>query len=95
MNCDYIGLDAERLWLPDIALLNGGASSGVSGDSEEARLQSDGTILWIKKLHVTVPCSLELRNWPKDVQRCHFRFGSRRHTADELEISVTNKVNLL
>lgn len=92
--CDFILIHPERLWIPDIVLLNGGVADESMGDPQRAKLTSNGSVTWLKKIDVIVPCTLELHKWPKDVQQCNFKFGSRRHTKDEIAVNIThNKVN--
>ncbi|XP_030034697.2 neuronal acetylcholine receptor subunit alpha-3 isoform X1 [Manduca sexta] len=93
-DCSGWMVPAERLWLPDVVVMNAAATS--AGDvSLRARLDSDGTVLWIKRLDLTAPVQLQLRDWPRDVQDVTFKFGSRMHSVQELDIVVIDVKNSL
>lgn len=85
-------MPAESLWLPDVELLNGAAGArGAGGDgSLRARLSAAGDVEWITRIDVAVPVALDLRAWPRDVQTVAFKFGSREHTADELDLRISD-----
>lgn len=89
--CDYAVTSAERIWLPDIVLLNA-AATGVSSSPVDvalrARLNFDGEINWVARLDLTAPVTLELYDWPNDKQRCTFKFGSRSYNLNELELAI-------
>ncbi|XP_073948978.1 uncharacterized protein [Choristoneura fumiferana] len=94
-DCETTLVPAEALWLPDVELLNGasGASGagGAGGDgSLRARLSAAGDVEWIKRIDVAVPLALDLRAWPRDLQTAVFKFGSREHTADELDLRISD-----
>lgn len=79
---------AERLWLPDVVLLNAAATD--AGDTTlRARLDAAGAVTWVSRLDVTVPLNLDLHAWPRDTQECTFKFGSRSHNDDELLIEIS------
>lgn len=86
--CDSTLTSAERLWLPDVVLLNAAATS--AGDAGlRARLDAAGSVTWITRLDVTVPLDLALQDWPSDTQTCTFKFGSRAYNDDELVLEIS------
>ncbi|KAJ8731048.1 hypothetical protein PYW08_002461 [Mythimna loreyi] len=86
--CDSALTAAERLWLPDVVLLNAAATS--AGDASlRARLDAAGAVSWVTRLDVTVPLNLALEAWPWDTQACTFKFGSRFYNDDELAIVIS------
>ena len=86
--CDSALTAAERLWLPDVVLLNAAATS--AGDAGlRARLDAAGAVSWVSRLDVTVPLNLQLTAWPRDTQACTFKFGSRGYNDDELSIAIS------
>ncbi|KAG7306459.1 hypothetical protein JYU34_009094 [Plutella xylostella] len=87
--CGYSQTAAERLWAPDVALLNGAATSSASVDLP-ARISSIGLVQLTSRLEVHVPVSLELAAWPQDLQQASFTFGSRTLTKDEVELSINS-----
>lgn len=89
-NCTYTLLDIERIWQPDIVILNGGANEAATGDPQRAEVDANGKVRWPKIIDVTIPCFIDLKKWPNDIQTCKFKFGSRRHTIEEISIAITN-----
>lgn len=37
--------------------------------------------MWVVRFDLSAPLSLALEQWPRDVQRAAFKFGSRHHAA--------------
>ncbi|XP_063533802.1 neuronal acetylcholine receptor subunit alpha-3-like isoform X1 [Cydia strobilella] len=87
LECKSVLVPAERLWRPDVELLNGAAGGGADG-SVRARLTSDSKVLWIQRLNVAVPLAIDLIDWPRDQQSAVFTFGSREHTAEEIALGI-------
>lgn len=86
-DCDNPLINAERLWLPDVTLLNAaGTSRGDIG--LRARLSSTGEIAWITRLDITIPVGLVLDKWPNDVQTTTVKFGSRAYSIDEMDLVI-------
>lgn len=83
--CDSTLASAERLWRPDVQLLN--AAETEVGDPLRARIYSDGSVAWISRLDLSAPIAMQLRDWPSDTQTCDFKFASRAHTIEELDLS--------
>lgn len=79
---------SERLWLPDVALLNG--AGGGEEAALRARLASDGRVSWVLRYDAAVPVAVDLTSWPADQQTAVFKFGSRAHTSDEISLEVTD-----
>ncbi|CAH0702630.1 unnamed protein product [Spodoptera exigua] len=86
--CGSVLTAAERLWLPDVVLLNAAATR--EGDAAtRARLSSSGAVSWLTHLDVTAPLDLDLSDWPRDTQACTFTFGSRTYTNEELILDIS------
>jgi hypothetical protein len=77
---------ADRLWLPEVALLNG--AGAVAQAALSARLASDGSVAWVLRYDAAVPVTLDLTAWPNDVQTALFKFGSRTQTIDDLDLDI-------
>ncbi|XP_075974291.1 neuronal acetylcholine receptor subunit non-alpha-2-like [Anticarsia gemmatalis] len=91
--CDYAIAAAERLWLPDIVLLNAAATgmTGTPGDAGlRARIEYVGAVTWVMRLDLTAPITMNLYDWPTDTQNCTFKFGSRAYGFDEIEMRIAD-----
>ncbi|XP_022814490.1 neuronal acetylcholine receptor subunit beta-4-like [Spodoptera litura] len=86
--CGSVLTSAERLWLPDVVLLNA-AASRVGDAATRARLTSTGAVSWLTHLDVTAPLDLDLSDWPRDTQTCSFTFGSRTYNNEELILDIS------
>ncbi|XP_050347120.1 5-hydroxytryptamine receptor 3C-like isoform X2 [Nymphalis io] len=89
--CDNALVSAERLWLPDVGVLSAATVGGIGGDvGLRARLTSDGRVSWVVRLDLVSPLTLTLDAWPRDVQEIIYKFGSRSHTTDELNLTSSD-----
>ncbi|CAH0693052.1 unnamed protein product [Chilo suppressalis] len=83
--CESVLASPDRLWLPAVELLNG---AGTAQASLNVRAAHDGALAWVQRFDAAVPVTLELRDWPEDVQTAVFKFGSRTQLADELDLLI-------
>nr|XP_026501697.1 ligand-gated ion channel 4-like [Vanessa tameamea] len=89
--CDKALVSVERLWLPDVGVLSAATAGGIGGDvGLRARLTSDGRVSWVVRLDLVSPLSLTLDAWPRDVHEIIYKFGSRSHTTDELNLTSSD-----
>ncbi|XP_059049646.1 neuronal acetylcholine receptor subunit beta-4-like [Achroia grisella] len=88
-DCDSALVPAERLWLPDVALLNAASTGEEAG--LRARLTSDGRITWLTRFDVKVPVAMQLKDWPYDEQTISFKFASREHSLDEMLLELSEQ----
>ncbi|CAH2107909.1 unnamed protein product [Euphydryas editha] len=87
--CDTALVSAERLWLPDVGILSAATAGGVAGDlGLRARLSSGGRVSWTTRLDLVSPVNLALDDWPKDVHEIVYKFGSRSHSSDEMNLTI-------
>ncbi|XP_028037135.1 neuronal acetylcholine receptor subunit beta-4-like [Bombyx mandarina] len=89
--CSTWLVSSERLWRPDVVLLN--AAATTAGDyALRARVSNNGSVSWIKRLDISTPISMQLDNWPNDMQTCTFKFGSRMHNSDEMDFVIDKRI---
>lgn len=79
---------SERLWTPDVELVTAGGWSSAGAAVLRARLSSRGAVLAVQRLALSVPLALQLEAWPRDVQRALFKFASRTHSQDEIDLDI-------
>ncbi|XP_049868533.1 neuronal acetylcholine receptor subunit alpha-5-like isoform X2 [Pectinophora gossypiella] len=85
--CEWALTSVERLWRPDVALVNA-AAARAPVEPLRARVTSAGAVSWVDRLDVAIPISMDLGDWPRDIQTGVFKFASREHTADEIDITI-------
>ncbi|CAH0714088.1 unnamed protein product, partial [Brenthis ino] len=89
--CDNVLVPSERLWLPDVWVLSAATVGSSGGDTGlRARLSSDGRVSWVVRFDLTAPLTLDLYDWPQDKHEAVFKFGSRSHSTDELDLKLTD-----
>jgi hypothetical protein len=53
---------------------------------------NNGTVLWVPSVPLATTCSLELSNFPKDVQKCTMMFGSWVYDKTEIDLHLYREV---
>ncbi|CAK1601444.1 unnamed protein product [Parnassius mnemosyne] len=85
--CDSAPVSAERLWLPDVALVSA-ATQGAETEGQRARIVASGRVSWTSRLDLSAPVALKLDDWPRDVHTILFKFASRDHDSDQIDLSL-------
>lgn len=92
---DSILVSAERLWTPDVQLISAGGARDED-TALRARMTAGGAVTRVQRLDLAVPVALQLADWPKDTQQADFKFASRAHSIDELDLVISEyQVNFL
>ncbi|XP_072938571.1 neuronal acetylcholine receptor subunit alpha-3-like [Epargyreus clarus] len=86
--CDSALVSAERLWLPDVGVL--GAAASDAADNLRARLAPAGRVAWLVRLDLAAPLAMDLSDWPNDQHQVVFKFGSRSHFVDEIDLTISD-----
>ncbi|XP_038214679.1 neuronal acetylcholine receptor subunit beta-3-like [Zerene cesonia] len=87
--CDTALTSADRLWVPDISILSTATLGPEMDTGLRAMLSSNGQISWLAHLDIKAPINLQLLEWPTDQQQAVFTFGSRSHSSDEINITIS------
>ncbi|KAF7253130.1 hypothetical protein EG68_08434 [Paragonimus skrjabini miyazakii] len=82
-----ITIPSERIWLPDIALYNYADERLNERRPCNVRVYSDGTVLWGPMAIFKSTCSVEIRYFPFDQQKCHLKFGPWSYDGFRVNIS--------
>jgi len=75
-NLEYINIDNELIWKPDIELYNSASKAKIYNINDKVLLKHDGHILWVRPASFAFSCPLQLSKFPKDTQTCTMTFGS-------------------
>lgn len=86
----------HEIWLPDITLYNSATIASAFNQHENMQVvvYNDGTILWVPQFKFDVFCSLNLRLWPFDTQKCSLIFGSWVYSGYEIYTSLKMEKNI-
>ncbi|XP_059165447.1 neuronal acetylcholine receptor subunit alpha-3-like [Physella acuta] len=83
---DSLKIPANQLWTPDL-VPDTSIDEDVSLMDTMAMIYPSGHVTWIPTLHLRSPCSVNLRTFPFDEQKCSIRFSSYIYHGDHLNIT--------
>lgn len=87
---DYIKLDSNKIWKPDLELYNAGKKPELFNEVSSVKIYHNGDIEWTRTLLYTFSCPLQLQNFPFDEQVCVMTFGSWKFDNSYLNIELYN-----
>ncbi|XP_072342306.1 5-hydroxytryptamine receptor 3A-like [Scyliorhinus torazame] len=82
-----ISIPTANIWVPDI-LINEFVDVGKSPEIPYVYVDNGGRVKNYKPIQVVTACSLDIYNFPFDVQNCTFTFTSWLHNIRDINISL-------
>ncbi|XP_030010368.1 5-hydroxytryptamine receptor 3A [Sphaeramia orbicularis] len=82
-----VSLPTANVWVPDI-LINEFVDVGKSPDIPYVYVRYNGMVRNYKPLQVVTACTLNIYNFPFDVQKCSLTFQSWLHTINDINITL-------
>ncbi|XP_008830963.1 5-hydroxytryptamine receptor 3A [Nannospalax galili] len=86
-NITKFSIPTDSIWVPDI-LINEFVDVGKSPSIPYVYVQHQGKVHNYKPLQVVTACSLDIYNFPFDVQNCSLTFTSWLHTIQDINLSL-------
>uniref|UniRef100_A0A8C9VUF9 5-hydroxytryptamine receptor 3A n=1 Tax=Scleropages formosus TaxID=113540 RepID=A0A8C9VUF9_SCLFO len=86
-NVKQVSVPISNVWMPDI-LINEFVDVGKSPEIPYVYVGFDGVVQNYKPIQVMTACSLNIYNFPFDVQNCSLTFQSWLHTIKDINISL-------
>ncbi|XP_052615756.1 5-hydroxytryptamine receptor 3A isoform X2 [Peromyscus californicus insignis] len=86
-NITKLSIPTDSIWVPDI-LINEFVDVGKSPSIPYVYVHHQGEVQNYKPLQVVTACSLDIYNFPFDVQNCSLTFTSWLHTIQDINISL-------
>ncbi|XP_053308424.1 5-hydroxytryptamine receptor 3A-like [Spea bombifrons] len=86
-NITQISIPTEKVWIPDI-MINEFVDVGKSPDIPYVYVNYEGRIQNYKPIQVVTACSLNIYNFPFDLQNCSLTFTSWLHTIQDINVSL-------
>ncbi|XP_004856670.1 5-hydroxytryptamine receptor 3A [Heterocephalus glaber] len=86
-NITKLSIPTDSIWVPDI-LINEFVDVGKSPSIPYVYVQHQGEVQNYKPLQVVTACSLDIYNFPFDVQNCSLTFTSWLHNIQDINISL-------
>ncbi|XP_059397996.1 5-hydroxytryptamine receptor 3A-like [Carassius carassius] len=84
---EQISIPTANIWVPDI-LINEFVDVGKSPDIPYVYVGHTGLVRNYKPIQVVTACSLNIYNFPYDVQKCSLTFQSWLHTTKDINITL-------
>ncbi|KAM9768815.1 5-hydroxytryptamine receptor 3A isoform 2-T2 [Dama dama] len=86
-NITKLSIPTDSIWVPDI-LINEFVDVGKSPNIPYVYVRHHGEVQNYKPLQVMTACSLDIYNFPFDVQNCSLTFTSWLHNIQDINISL-------
>nr|XP_008529353.1 PREDICTED: 5-hydroxytryptamine receptor 3A isoform X2 [Equus przewalskii] len=86
-NITQLSIPTDSIWVPDI-LINEFVDVGKSPNIPYVYVRHCGEVQNYKPLQVVTACSLDIYNFPFDVQNCSLTFTSWLHTIQDINITL-------
>ncbi|KAM8927957.1 5-hydroxytryptamine receptor 3A-like isoform 1-T1 [Pelodytes ibericus] len=86
-NVTQVSIPTEKIWMPDI-LINEFVDVGKSPDIPYVYVNHEGRVQNYKPIQVVTACSLNIYNFPFDLQNCSLTFTSWLHTIQDINVSL-------
>ncbi|XP_067166107.1 5-hydroxytryptamine receptor 3A-like [Apteryx mantelli] len=93
-NVTRISLPTESIWVPDINI-NEFVDVGKSPNIPYVYVHHYGEVWNLKPIQVMTACSLDIYNFPFDVQNCSLTFTSWLHNIHDLNLSLWRQPELV
>ncbi|KAM4646513.1 LOW QUALITY PROTEIN: 5-hydroxytryptamine receptor 3A-like [Amazona ochrocephala] len=93
-NLTQISLPMESIWVPDI-LINEFVDVGKSPHVPYVYVGQHGEVQNLKPIQVMTACSLDIYNFPFDVQNCSLTFTSWLHHIRDINLSLWRQPELV
>jgi hypothetical protein len=75
-NVSFLSINPDDIWTPDIELLNAASKPEIYTLKGGLNLYNDGGIMYSKPGIFKYSCSLDLKKFPFDDQKCTMKFGN-------------------
>jgi Neurotransmitter-gated ion-channel ligand binding domain len=91
---DYGGLTSIHLadhevWQPDITLYNGASGNNIDHyGNTHAIVYPSGSVIWVPPTQFPAYCTLDLKLWPFDTQKCAIHLGSWTYHAYAINVTI-------
>ena len=89
-NIEYINIDNQFIWKPDVELYNSASKAKVYNMRDKVKLKYDGQLIWIRPASFAFSCPLSLSEFPIDIQTCSMTFGSWSFPENQVLITPFN-----
>ncbi|XP_077992173.1 neuronal acetylcholine receptor subunit beta-3-like [Glandiceps talaboti] len=81
---DYIVIPTEWVWKPDIVLENSANGKYDIPPTQYVTVESDGFVYLTPPVIFEVPCTMDIKYFPFDIQHCQMKFGPWEYTDDQI-----------
>ncbi|XP_070508469.1 neuronal acetylcholine receptor subunit alpha-6-like [Chironomus tepperi] len=84
-------LSADDVWQPDLTVYNSAEDKIVDHYAKTNKIAyNTGSVLWVPTSKFKTYCSLDLKMWPFDQQKCDIKLGSWTYDAYQLKLVLAD-----
>ncbi|KAH9490237.1 Acetylcholine receptor subunit alpha-type acr-16 [Bulinus truncatus] len=83
---ETVRVNNDDIWKPDIKLYNYADTRLEEKREALCVLSSNGDVVWIPQAVFKSSCSIDIRHFPFDVQKCEMKFGSWTYDGSKLDL---------
>ncbi|KAL7012589.1 hypothetical protein ACKWTF_014944 [Chironomus riparius] len=88
---DNMRLSADDVWQPDLTVYNSAEDKIVDHYAKTNKIAyPSGAVLWVPTSKFKTYCSLNLKMWPFDQQKCEIKLGSWTYDANQLKLRLSD-----
>ena len=92
-NLTFLSMDSSTVWVPDIELLNAASKPDIYILNQGMNLYQSGAVFRSIPGIFKFSCSLDLHEFPFDIQSCSMKFGSWTYSNKLMTVFPYNDVN--
>lgn len=92
-NVTFLSMNVDNIWTPDVELLNAASKPNIYILNQALNLYNDGSIFRSKPGIFKFACSLDLHEFPFDIQTCTMKFGSWTYNNDLMNVLPYEDIN--
>lgn len=92
---EKISLPSDKVWKPDLYILNNAHPDWQHFATVPLRLRYDGTVYYSAPTEIITFCELDLSDFPFDAQTCHIQIGSWMEGKERIDIRLYNNISVI
>ncbi|XP_067660183.1 neuronal acetylcholine receptor subunit alpha-6-like [Haliotis asinina] len=86
---DFLALKKTEVWTPPLVVSNEMNKVGPIGqEGVPLRVFSDGKMLWVPPTRLATSCTIDISNYPFDIQACIINITGWTYATDELDLQT-------
>ncbi|ESO11523.1 hypothetical protein HELRODRAFT_71629, partial [Helobdella robusta] len=92
-NVTSVKIPSDSIWTPDLVIQNFAGDKFNDYMVTNTKVDSDGAVLWLFPALIKTYCTLNVKYFPFDTQKCNITFISWTHHGDQLDVLYSEDFN--